>query len=221
MFRNIPEGKLRVRESSSRLKRQAVEGSVKTPCVVKTEDMTQDSSEENTAPKSTEKLAPETGGTAKEGDAPSEQENSNMVVSIKKEVTTEDQVEGEKEEESQKVEMERKTQEEEESEESDLEEMMFMWSEEPIVDIYEVEGRPHQYCLLREVTRRLGVSRRELIVAAKTIETLTVSPEEFESRVYSCVCGTSRWQPDGGRVELVQLTAALEHLLGLETVAVR
>ncbi|KAK8381611.1 hypothetical protein O3P69_018597 [Scylla paramamosain] len=118
--------------------------------------------------------------------------------------------------------MERNTQEEkEESEESDLEEMTFMWSEEPIVDIYEVEGRPHQYCLLREVTRQLGVSRRDLIVAAKTIETLMVSPEEFESRVYSCVCGTSRWQPDGGRVELVRLTAALERLLGLQTVAVR
>ncbi|MPC36750.1 BCL-6 corepressor [Portunus trituberculatus] len=222
VFRNIPEGKLRARESNLCPKRQAVEGSVETPCVVKTEDMTQDCSEEN-ALKSAEKLASETGGTAKEGgDIPSGAENSSMsVVSIKKEITTEDQVDGEKEEELQKVEMERKTQEEEESEESDLEEMTFMWSEEPIVDIYEVEGRPHQYCLLREVTRRLGVSRRDLIVAAKTIETLMVSPEEFESRVYSCVCGTSRWQPDGGRVELVRLTAALERLLGLQTVVVR
>lgn len=222
MFRNIPEGKLRVRESSLCQMRLAVESPTKTPHVVKTEDVTNDYSGENT-PKSAQKLPSATGGTTKEEANPSEAENSSMVlVSIKKEVMTEDQVEGEKEEEeSQKEEMERKTQEAEESEESDLEEMMFMWSEEPIVDIYEVEGRPHQYCLLREVTRRLGVSRRDLIVAAKTIETLTVSPEEFESRVYSCVCGTSRWQPDGSRVELIRLTAALERLLGLQTVAVR
>lgn len=222
VFRNIPEGKLRMRESSLCQMRLAIESPTKTPHVVKTEDVTNNCSEENT-PKSAQKLTSATGGTTKEEASPSEAENSSMaLVSIKKEVMTEDQVEGEKEEEeSQKEEMERKTQEAEESEESVLEEMMFMWSEEPIVDIYEVEGRPHQYCLLREVTRRLGVSRRDLIVAAKTIETLTVSPEEFESRVYSCVCGTSRWQPDGSRVELVRLTAALERLLGLQTVAVR
>ena len=230
MFSSIPEGRFKVRQSSSRPKKtQALENLNKTSCVVKIEDVSQDTVEETTL-KNTEKLNLEKGLTSTGGGSlPCGGESSSKVLDfIKKEVMTEDQVEGDKEEkeESQKEELERKTQEvkeeeeEVESEKSDVEEMTFMCSEEPIVDIYEVEGRPHRYCLLREVTRRLGMSRHDLIVAARTIETLVVSSEEFESRVYSCVVGNSRWQPEGSRVELIRLTAGLEHLLSLETVSV-
>lgn len=165
---------------------------------------------------------------------------SKVLESIKKEVideTIDDQTKPEtKEEEDQEKEKQAttKTQDEvkkekteaeenEKSEESDMEEMeeiVFECSEEPLLDVYEVEGRPHRYCLLREVTRRLGVSRRELIIAAKNIETLEVSPEEFESRVHSSVLGMPRRRVAGPRVELVRLTGVLERLLGLETVCV-
>lgn len=230
VFCNIPEGKYKVRESSScPNKMQELENLAKTSCVVKIEEVTQDTTEENTW-KTNKKTNSEEGETTIGGGGVGGfswwgGSSSKVLESIKKEVVTEDQVEGDKEEkeESQKEELERKTQEkkkEEEHEELELEEMTFMCSEEPMVDIYEVEGRAHRYCLLREVTRRLGLGRRDLIVAARTIETLVMSAEEFESRVHSCVLGTSRWQPDSDRVELICLTPNLERLLGLETVSV-
>lgn len=164
---------------------------------------------------------------------------SKVLESIKKEVideTIDDETNPEtKEEEDQEKEKQltrtpdevkkekTEVEENEKSEESDMEEMeeiAFVCSEEPLLDVYEVEGRPHRYCLLREVTRRLGVSRRELIIAAKNIETLEVSPEEFESRVHSSVLGMPRRRVAGPRVELIRLTGVLERLLGLETVCV-
>lgn len=179
---------------------------------VKTEDLKQDSEDGH---KSLEKQK--------------EVETSNKVLnSIKKEVIEE--MEGENKEKQDDKDKEKvnqlevpqedvKEEKEEDREGLDLE-MMFVGSEEPLLDVYEVEGRPHHYCLLREVTRRLGVSRRDLIVAAKSIETLEISSEEFESRVHSCVMGMPRRRVGRGRVELIRLTGVLERLLGMETVCV-
>lgn len=113
----------------------------------------------------------------------------------------------------------------EQKEDSDMEDgwdmqVIFEICELPLLDTYEVEGQPHKYLLLMELLKHLKVTQEELIIAAKTIETLELSPEEFEKRAHCCIVGScSRALVDDcSSVVLVKITPSLEKLLGIETV---
>lgn len=113
----------------------------------------------------------------------------------------------------------------EQKEDSDMEDgwdmqVVFEICELPLLDTYEVEGQPHKYLLLMELLKHLKVTQEELIIAAKTIETLELSPEEFEKRAHCCIVGScSRALVDDcSSVVLVKITPSLEKLLGIETV---
>lgn len=113
----------------------------------------------------------------------------------------------------------------EHKEDSDIEDgwdlqVVFEICESPLLDVYEVEGQPHKYLLLLELMKHLKVTQEQLIIAAKTIETLELSPEEFEKRVHCCIVGScSRALVDDcSSMVLVKITPSLEKLLGIETV---
>lgn len=93
-------------------------------------------------------------------------------------------------------------------------------SELPLLDVFQVDGRPHKYCLMLELLTLLKMTQAEFIISARTIETLELSLEEFESRAHSCILGScSRAIVDTcSCVVLVRVTPTVEKLLGIETV---
>lgn len=98
--------------------------------------------------------------------------------------------------------------------------MLFEVSALEMLDVFEVDGRPHKYHLLLELLSRLKMTHKEFIISAKTVETLELSIEEFESRAHSCIIGScSRAIVDRcSRVVLVRVTPTIDKLLGVETV---
>lgn len=102
----------------------------------------------------------------------------------------------------------------------DSKNITFETSELPLLDVFQVDGRPHKYCLMLELLTLLKMTQAEFIISARTIETLELSLEEFESRAHSCILGScSRAIVDTcSCVVLVRVTHTVEKLLGIETV---
>lgn len=122
--------------------------------------------------------------------------------------------------------MEKKDEKKEESDDNDDdssgEPMMIAWSESPLLDLYQVNGRPHNYYLMSQLLDVLAKTQTELVMAARTIETLELDTEEFEACTHSCTLGSSSRTitENKSTVILVRVTQAVDQLLGIETLTI-
>ncbi|KAG7175879.1 BCL-6 corepressor-like [Homarus americanus] len=195
-------------------------------------DVAQTTSETNLQRKSENLSISEENNYSKTDQHPSLLQVDNLQDLIKKEeITIETKTENNKEEVEKKQapeSMERKESDntvkkenhDSEDEEGELKEVTLETSEVPLLDVYEIDGRPHKYYLMLELLTLLRMTQAEFIISARTIETLELSVEEFESCAHSCIVGScSRAIVDTcSCVVLVRVTPIVEKLLGIEIV---
>lgn len=118
--------------------------------------------------------------------------------------------------------LDEKKEESDDDEDSSGEPMTIAWSESPLLDLYQVNGRPHNYYLMSQLLDVMAKTQTELVMAARTIETLELDTEEFEACTHSCTLGSSSRTLIENRstVILVRVTPALDRLLGIETLTI-
>lgn len=147
--------------------------------------------------------------TEKESEEKNEIKDS-LIKSIKEEVT------------ENKDEKKEENDDNDDDEDSSGEPMTITWSESPLLDVYQVNGRPHNYYLMSQLLDVLAKTQTELVMAARTVETLELDTEEFEACTHSCTLGSSTrtLTENQSSVILVRVTPAVDQLLGIETLTI-
>ncbi|KAK3887233.1 hypothetical protein Pcinc_008656 [Petrolisthes cinctipes] len=112
--------------------------------------------------------------------------------------------------------------EDSDDDDSNGKQIILAWSESPLLDLYQVNGRPHSYYLMSQLLDVLAKTQTELVMAARTIETLELDIEEFEACTHSCTLGSSSRTvvENQSTVILVRVTPAVDQLLGIETLTI-
>ena len=101
--------------------------------------------------------------------------------------------------------------------------MEFEISDNMLPNLYEIDGIPNRYVLLNELLNTLNITNEQLVVKAKTVETLNLGFNEYKRKAHCLTFGVNKSSPEDNhgaidlKVTLVKYTEKIKELLNVQT----